>query len=111
APGSDSLAMHALLDAPSAAGAVRFTLRPGDMTITDVEVALFPRTNLDHVGIGAMNATYVFGPNDGAADDVRVAAYEVKGLQILNGHGEWIWRPLSNPETLQISAFIDENPR
>ncbi len=62
APGSDSLAVHALLDAPSAAGAVRFTLRPGDMTITDVEVALFPRTNLDHVGIGAMNATYVFGP-------------------------------------------------
>lgn len=111
APGSDSLAMHALLDAPSAAGAVRFTLRPGDMTITDVEVALFPRTNLDHVGIGPMNATYVFGPNDGAADDVRVAAYEAKGLQILNGRGEWIWRPLSNPETLQISAFIDDNPR
>ena len=24
--------------------------------------------------------------------------------------GEWIWRPLQNPETLQISAFIDKNP-
>ena len=33
------------------------------------------------------------------------------GLQMLNGQGEWLWRPLHNPETLQISAFLDRNPR
>ena len=33
------------------------------------------------------------------------------GLQILTGSGEWLWRPVSNRETLQISAFSDLNPR
>ena len=33
------------------------------------------------------------------------------GLQILTGTGEWLWRPVSNRDTLQISAFSDVNPR
>jgi glucans biosynthesis protein len=44
-------------------------------------------------------------------DDARPAVYESKGLQILNGQGEWLWRPLQNPETLQISAFVDTAPK
>ena len=36
---------------------------------------------------------------------------ESTGLQILTGKGEWLWRPVSNRETLQISAFVDVNPR
>ena len=27
------------------------------------------------------------------------------------GNGEWVWRPLTNPPTLQVSGFLDENPR
>ena len=30
---------------------------------------------------------------------------------MLNGNGEWLWRPVSNRETLQVSAFVDTNPR
>jgi glucans biosynthesis protein len=30
---------------------------------------------------------------------------------MLNGQGEWLFRPLNNPDTLQVSAFLDENPR
>jgi glucans biosynthesis protein len=30
---------------------------------------------------------------------------------MLNGRGEELWRPLSNPATLQVSAFSDTNPR
>ena len=30
---------------------------------------------------------------------------------MLNGQGEWLWRPLHNPETLQISAFVDTSPK
>ena len=44
-------------------------------------------------------------------DDVRAAVYETTGLQILTGSGEWLWRPVSNREILQISAFSDLNPR
>jgi glucans biosynthesis protein len=96
--GSNAITVHAVMDSESTSGAVRMTLRPGDMTIVDVETSLFPRTNLEHVGLGAMASTYLFGSNDRRnVDDVRPAVYESKGLQIFNGQGEWLWRPLHNP--------------
>jgi glucans biosynthesis protein len=88
------------------------TFRPGQITIVDVETTLFPRVPLEHVGFGGMASTYLFGPNDRRnVDDVRPAVHESSGLQMLNGRGEWLWRPLHNPETLQISAFLDQAPR
>ncbi|HEY8383572.1 MAG TPA: glucan biosynthesis protein [Microvirga sp.] len=111
-PGSNAIVIHGIIDSESTTGAVRMTFRPGEVTITDVETTLFPRVNLEHVGLGAMASTYLFGPNDRRnVDDVRPAVYESGGLQILNGQGEWLWRPLHNPETLQISAFVDSSPR
>jgi periplasmic glucans biosynthesis protein len=112
AAGSGTLVFHALIDSESVTGAVRFTLRPGDMTINDVEMTLFARVMLDHIGLGGMTSTFLFGPNDRrGSDDIRQNVYESKGLQIFNGQGEWIWRPLNNPDALQISAFVDANPK
>ncbi|GGC55519.1 glucan biosynthesis protein [Chelatococcus reniformis] len=112
APAADTLTIHALMDSESASGAVRFTVRPGDVTIIDVEVTLFARVNLDHVGWGGMAATYVFGASSRRnTDDVRAAVYDTNGLQMYNGKQEWLWRPISNPQALQISAFVDTNPR
>jgi len=106
------LVIHALLDSGSLTGAYRFTLRPGEATIIDTELTLIARVAVDHFGLGAMSATYLFGPLDHKrSDDLRPAVYEIDGLQILTGKGEWIWRPVSNRNTLQISAFLDENPR
>lgn len=111
-PGSGALVIHGLLDSESATGAVRLTFRPGDVTIVDVEQVLMPRVALDHVGIGAVTGTYLFGPQSRRlSDDLRPAMHEVQGLQMLTGRGEWIWRPLTNPETLQISVFSDETPK
>ena len=107
-----TLVIHAVLDSESVAGAYRFTIRPGDATIVDIECTLFPRVAIDHVGLGAMQAAYLYGPMDRRrGDDVRPGVYEVSGLQMLNGKGEWLYRPLSNRDTLQISAFVDENPK
>ena len=39
------LVIHALLDSPSVAGVYRFTLRPGEATIIDTELTLFPRVD------------------------------------------------------------------
>ncbi|HZB38424.1 MAG TPA: glucan biosynthesis protein, partial [Beijerinckiaceae bacterium] len=103
-PGTNALIVHGLLDSESVAGAVRMTFRPGDMTIVDVETTLFPRGNLEHVGLGGIGSSYFFGPNERrSVDDVRPAVHKSKGLQIRNGPGEWLWRPLRNPQTLQIS--------
>lgn len=112
APGSNTITVHGLIDSESTSGSVRMTFRPGDVTIVDVETSLFPRTNLEHVGLGGMASTYLFGPNDRRnVDDIRPAVHESSGLQMNNGQGEWLWRPLQNPETLQISAFVDTSPK
>jgi glucans biosynthesis protein len=111
-PAAGALSVHALLDSPSLAGAFHFTLRPGDATIIDTELTLAARVAVEHLGLGAMTGTYLFGALDHhRPDDVRPNVYDVGGLQILTGAGEWLWRPLANRDTLQISAFVDKDPR
>ncbi len=112
AKGANSIVVHALLDSESAAAAYRFTIRPGDTTVYDVEVALFPRVQIEQVGLATLTSMYFFAPNDrGGVDDFRPAVHDSDGLSIQNGRGEQIWRTLSNPADLQVSAFVDNNPR
>jgi len=111
-PGASSVVVHALLDSPSTAGAYRFTIRPGPNTVIDVEAALFPRRDIDKVGLAPLTSMFYFGPQDRRGiDDFRPAVHDSDGLLILNGHGEWLWRPLINPARLQISAFLDQHPQ
>ncbi|PZA12049.1 glucan biosynthesis protein D [Rhodopseudomonas palustris] len=112
APGASSMVVHALLDSKSVAGAYRFTIRPGDTTVFDVEMALYPRVDLEHAGLAPMTSMFLFGPNDPAdTPDFRTAVHDSDGLAIFNGSGEELWRPLCNPKDLQISSFGDRNPR
>lgn len=111
-PASDVMVISALVDSESMTGAYRFTLRPGEITIIDTECTLFARATADFYGLGCAAAMFLFGPiNRRGVDDLREGVYAVSGLQILNGNGEWLWRPVSNPQTLQISAFVDSNPK
>jgi glucans biosynthesis protein len=107
-----SIVVHALLDSKSAAAAYRFTIRPGETTVFDVEMTLYPRVDVELPGIGTCTSMFFFGPNDrGGIDDFRPAVHDSDGLAIRNGRGEEIWRPLANPADLQISTFEDTNPR
>jgi glucans biosynthesis protein len=111
-PAADAVTIHALLDSASATGAFHFTLHPGDATIIDTELTLVARVAIDRLGLSPMTSTYVFGPLDHRrADDARAAAYDIGGLQMLTGANEWLWRPIASRQTLQISAFTDQNPR
>ena len=107
------LVLHALIDSESAAAALRMSLRPGaQVSAAEIATTVFARKPIDHLGLGGMQASYLFGPNDRrGADDARPGAYSTGGLQIRNGADEAIWRPVLNPETLQISSFVDENPK
>lgn len=109
---ADSIVVHALLDSPRVTGAYRFDIYPGAPTRMDVEATLFARAEIDHIGIGALTSMYTFGSMD-ASDrpDYRSAVHDSDGLSIINGRGEHIWRPLNNPRELQVSAFMDNNPR
>jgi glucans biosynthesis protein len=112
APDATSLVIHALLDSKSAAASYRFTIRPGETTVFDVETSLYPRVDLEHGGLAPMTSMFFFGPNDRKDfDDFRPAVHDSDGLAIYNGKGEQLWRPLSNPRDLQVSTFADLNPR
>ncbi|MEH3116684.1 MAG: glucan biosynthesis protein D [Methylorubrum populi] len=108
----DPLVIHALIDSDSLAAALRLELRPGATSTAAVTATLVTRKGIDHLGLGGMQAPFLFGPHDRrGADDARAAVYAAGGLQIRNGGGETIWRPVRNPETLQISSFVDDAPK
>lgn len=110
--GSSSIVVHALLDSPRTTGAYRFTMRPGESTEMDVELTLYPRTNLARPGFAPLTSMFLFSASDRlGVDDFRPAVHDSSGLSIRNGRGEWLWRPLSNPANLQVSAFMDHSPR
>ena len=44
-------------------------------------------------------------------DDYRPEVHDSDGLMMQTGGGEWLWRPLVNPQALRVSSFSDEHPR
>ncbi|GBQ97409.1 glucan biosynthesis protein G [Acetobacter nitrogenifigens DSM 23921 = NBRC 105050] len=111
-PGVDSVVVHALLDSPSVAGAFRFTIRPGDTTVFDVQSTIFPRTEIAESGIAPLTGMFYFDANDrNHVDDWRPAAHDSEALQIWTGSDQQLFRPLRNPLDLQFSAFADSSPR
>ncbi len=109
---TNALVIHAVIDSETIVGAFRFTIHPGEATIIDTECTLFARVTLDNVGLGPISATHLLGFMDHRRfDDLRPNVSEVCGLQMYTGAGEWLWRPVTNRETLQISTFIDDKPR
>ena len=111
-PGADHLVVHALLDGPSVTGAYRFEIRQGDELRMGVAAEVFARRRLDHIGLGALTSMFQFDEtNRHQFSDFRTAVHDSDGLLIRNGAGETLWRPLTNPRNLQISAFQDNNPR
>jgi glucans biosynthesis protein len=111
-PGATSLVVHALLDSPSATASFRFTIRPGEQTIFDVQASIFPRVEVALAGIAPLTSMYYFAPNDrSGVDDYRGAVHDSDGLLVATSRGEQIWRPLHNPRDLQVSRFDEVNPR
>lgn len=112
APGEDRMVVHSLLDGPSASGAYRFTLRPGDPTTFDVEATIFARADIEHLGLAPLTSMFLFDAKDhGEHDDYRLGVHDSDGLAMWNGSDERLWRPLHSPRLLQISAFSDSGPR
>ncbi len=111
-PGDRILRLSALLDSDSVAGAFDFSIEPGRETVMQLRVVLFPRRDINAVGIAPLTSMYFFGPESRTGiDDFRNAVHDSDGLRMVNGSGERLWRPLRNPPAIETSAFSDENPR
>ena len=112
APGAPEIVVHALLDSPSTTGAYRFAIQPGATTLMDIEATLYPRKTLTHVGLSPLTSMFLHGAaHKRITGDFRPAVHDSDGLAMLNGRGERLWRPLTNPKKLQTSAFMDKDPK
>jgi glucans biosynthesis protein len=105
------LTVYALLGSPSVAGAYRFDIAPGENTVMDVDAALYPRKEIERLGIAPLTSMYHYGENDRRmADDWRPEVHDSDGLSMWTGAGEWIWRPVLNPPALRFNAYADDQP-
>ncbi len=106
---SNGIVVHATLDSRRVAGAYTFRIYPGEVLTMDVTATLFPREALDHVGIAPLTSMFLHGPSDPPQrPDYRPGVHDSEALAIHAANGEYVWRPLQNPPTLQFSAFLGE---
>ena len=111
-PGDRQVVVHALLESPSLTGAYRFAITPGEATAMEIQATLHPRRDVRRIGIAPATSMLYFAPHDRARiADWRGAVHDSDGLLIRSGTGEQIWRPLANPQDLQLSGFQDEAPQ
>lgn len=113
APGrkARSVTVYALLDSPSLAGAYRFVVEPGDQTTVKVEATLFPRRPIAKLGVAPLTSMFFHGENATRPfDDFRPEVHDSDGLLVHMKEGEWLWRPLDNPNTLDVTSFATRDP-
>jgi periplasmic glucans biosynthesis protein len=112
APQSREVQLFALLDSPSLAGAYSFLVEPGERTIVHVRARLYLRKPVKELGIAPLTSMFLFGEERPRSfDDWRPEVHDSDGLAMHSSVGEWLWRPLGNPEKLRVSYFAFDNPR
>lgn len=110
--GAAELVIYALLDSPRVTGAYRFQVKPGVQTLVEVESRLFPRKAVGKLGIAPLTSMFFHGENTVRKfDDFRPEVHDSDGLLLNFRTGEWLWRPLDNPEALEVNVFRMPNPR
>jgi glucans biosynthesis protein len=59
-----------------------------------------------------MTSMFLRGENgDGPINDYRPEVHDSDGLLIAARSGEWLWRPLENPRSLNVSSFATVSPK
>jgi periplasmic glucans biosynthesis protein len=112
APKATEMAVYALLDSRSLAGAYRFVVKPGAQTIVTVECRLFLRKTVQKLGMAPLTSMFFHGENTTRHfEDFRPEVHDSDGLLLNLSNGEWLWRPLDNPSKLDVSGFQMKNPK
>lgn len=108
-----TIVIYALLDSPSIAGAYRFEIKPGAVTVAQIKTVLFARTEIAALGVAPLTSMFWHGENSNTTEgDYRPEVHDSDGIMITRGDGEHLWRPLTNPPIrIRTAAFADENPQ
>jgi glucans biosynthesis protein len=106
APEAKLFEVYALLDSRRAAGAYHFQARPGEHTSLEVDSRVFVRDTIEKLGIAPFTSMFLHGENTRRHfDDFRPEVHDSDGLLIQFASGEWLYRPLDNPDELRVSSF------
>ncbi len=106
------MTIYALLDSPSLTGAYRFVVRPGKETSVAVDMRVFLRREVQKLGIAPLTSMCFHGENSTRpVEDFRPEVHDSDGLLLEFEQGEWLWRPLDNPHSLNVSALGMHHPR
>lgn len=105
--------VYTLLDGPSCTGAFKFTIHCEDKRVVmEVENHLYARKDIRQLGIAPMTTMFSCGNNERRmCDTIHPQIHDSDRLAMWTGSGEWICRPLNNPQRLTFNAYQDENPR
>src|SRR3546814_8948717 len=72
----------------------------------------FVRKHTELLGLAPLTSMFFYGENTPRpTSDWRPAVHDSDGLLIHSGTGEWLWRPLVNPTTLQMNYFTTDSPQ
>jgi glucans biosynthesis protein len=106
-PAADArtLRLFALLDSPRVSGAYQFDVTPGDETVVEVRTRLYLRAPVGTLGLAPLTSMYQFGENQPHRADFRPEVHDSDGLMVTTGDGEWLWRPLINPNAPLTTSF------
>lgn len=111
-PDAKQITVYALLDGPSVTGAYQFVIRPGTQTVMHVKARLYTRKPVKKLGIAALTSMFMYGGSSfKASHDWRPELHDSDGLLLVNGDGEWLWRPLVNPDHIAINSFQTSAPK
>jgi glucans biosynthesis protein len=111
-PASDAVAVYALLDSASVAGAYRFICRKQRTVTMDIEARLFIRKDIERLGVAPLTSMFWYSElNRAGAPDWRPEIHDSDGLAIWTGAGERLWRPLNNPKLVMTNSFFDRTPK
>ncbi|WP_020180566.1 glucan biosynthesis protein G [Methylopila sp. M107] len=114
-PGANAnrVVIYSLMDSESLTGAYRFEVYPGEESVVEVSATIVPRKPIEKLGIGALTSMFYYSElNRATFTDFRPELHDSDGLLIRTGTGEWLWRPLVNPEgPPEISQFWDRDPK
>lgn len=111
APGAREVTVYGVLDSKSMTGAYSFVVKPGKETVVLVKSVLWPRRGVEKLGVAPLNSMFYYGENTNERpDDYRSEVHDSDGLLIAFRSGEWLWRPLKNPEKLEVNVFDAPDP-
>jgi glucans biosynthesis protein len=100
------------LESARVTGACAFFIEPGDETVVDVTMRVFPRGPVTALGIAPFSSMHLFGEAEPHRfGDIRPEVHDSDGLAMWTHEGEHVFRPLRNPARTTVSEFRLDSPK